>query len=52
MHEADVDEQNLGDAGGQADDGDSLIDDDLFDDEDRFEALEDAGSSDEDRSAS
>jgi hypothetical protein len=52
MHEADVDEGYGKDAGGRAGEGDSLIDDDLFDDEDRSEALEEAGSSEEDEPAS
>jgi hypothetical protein len=49
---ADLDKGGLSETGGLADNGDSLIDDDLFDDEDRLEALEESGSSEEDEPAS
>jgi hypothetical protein len=52
MHGADLDKGSWKETGGPVDGGDSLIDDDLFDDEDRLEALEESGSSDEDEAAS
>jgi hypothetical protein len=52
MHGADLDKGSWQETGGPVGDGDSLIDEDLFDDEDRLEALEESGSSEENEPAS